>query len=100
MVAGDTCYVRGGIYRETVTPKRAGEEGNPIRFVAYPGEKVTLSGTESLACDWQVREGSIYRANVDREFVQLFVDGDMMVEARWPNMGFPDELWDRSFCCG
>jgi len=92
---GDTCYLREGTYREQVTLATAGEEGAPIRFVAFPGEVVTLCGTDPLDLEWQVHEGSIYRARVDREFEQLFVDGEMMIEARWPNMRF-DELWDRS----
>jgi len=94
MVAGDTCFIRGGTYRETVTPKNSGEEGKPIRFVACPGELVTLSGTEPLTCKWEVHKGSIYKTKVDRDFEQLFVDGRMMVEARWPNMPF-EELWNR-----
>lgn len=92
---GDTCYLREGTYREQVTLTTSGAEGAPIRFVAFPGEVVTLSGAEPLDLDWQVHEGSIYRARVDREFEQLFVDGEMMVEARWPNMRM-DEMWDRS----
>ena len=95
MAPGDTCWVRGGTYRETVALKRSGQEGKPLRFAAYPGEVVTLSGTEPLECKWQAHQGSIYKTRVDRDFVQLFVDGEMMVEARWPNMRM-EELWDRS----
>jgi len=95
MVAGDTCFVRAGTYRETVKPKNGGRKGRPIRFVAYPGEVVTLSGTEPVNGDWQAHKGSIYKTKVSRDFVQLFVDGQMMIEARWPNMRF-EEQWDRS----
>jgi len=92
---GDTCWLREGTYRERVSLATSGAEGAPICFMAFPGEVVTLCGTDPLDLDWQVHEGSIYRAQVDREFEQLFVDGDMMIEARWPNMRF-DEMWDRS----
>lgn len=94
MHAGDTCYVREGTYRETVRPRNSGSEGKPIRFVAYPGEKVTLCGTEPIYGDWKVYKGKIYQSRVDRDFVQLFVDGEMMVEARWPNQPF-EERWDK-----
>ena len=61
MVAGDTCYVRAGTYRETVRPKNAGAEGRPLRFVAWPGETVTLSGADVIEGTWRVHEGSISR---------------------------------------
>lgn len=37
-VAGDTVYIRGGTYRETVTIANSGTSGNPITFTAYSGE--------------------------------------------------------------
>ncbi|MGD8239354.1 MAG: right-handed parallel beta-helix repeat-containing protein [Armatimonadota bacterium] len=92
---GDTCYVREGTYRETVSVARSGEPGRPIRFAAYPGETVTLSGTEPIETQWAVHKDSIYKASVRPDFEQLFVDGTMMVEARWPNMRFA-QLFDRS----
>ena len=95
MVAGDTCFLRGGIYRETVRPKNSGRRGQPIRFIAYPGEVVVLSGTEPIKGQWSVYRGSIWKTAVHKVFVQLFVDGRMMIEARWPNMQF-HQLWDRS----
>ncbi|MFQ5808064.1 MAG: right-handed parallel beta-helix repeat-containing protein [Armatimonadota bacterium] len=95
MRPGDTCYVREGTYRETVNVARSGEPGRPIRFVAYPGDLVTLSGTEPIEAQWAVHKGSIYRASMRADFQQLFVDGNMMIEARWPNMRF-EELFDRS----
>jgi len=92
---GDLCLVREGIYRETVRPKNSGRTGDPIRYVAYPGEKVTLSGTELITGEWSKYKGSIYQTKLDLNCEQLFVDGKMMIEARWPNMRFED-LWERS----
>ncbi len=92
---GDTCFIREGTYRETVRPKNGGRTRDPIKYVAYPGEKVTLSGTELVTGAWTVYKGSIYQAKVELDVEQLFVDGQMMIEARWPNMRFK-ELWERS----
>jgi len=92
---GDICFVRGGTYRETVELDTSGTHSNPIRFAAYPGEVVTLSGTEKLDADWHVHTGCVYKTKVPRYFDQLFVDGKMMIEARWPNMR-REELWNRS----
>jgi hypothetical protein len=46
LVAGDTLYIRAGNYRERVVPKNSGKEGNLITYAAYPGEAVTIDGTE------------------------------------------------------
>ena len=84
MLAGDTCYVRGGIYRETVTLPLSGTAEAPIRFLAYTNETVTVTGLD-LVSGWTVHSGSIYRCTVPSEVSQLFADGELMVEARWPN---------------
>ncbi len=108
MVAGDTCYVRGGTYRKLVRPRRSGSKKKPIRFEAWPGEVVILSGTKPWhglparekhgqdgRATWSIHKGHIYKTRVPEEFDQLFVDGQMMIEARWPNMRF-EQRFDKS----
>jgi hypothetical protein len=88
MEAGDTCFIRSGTYRETVTPAYSGTEGNPITFKAYPGDTVTVSGTEIVSGGWSQYSGSIYRipANLDLgQYNQVFVDGKMAFLAQYPN---------------
>ncbi len=82
---GDTVYLGDGAYRETLRPAKSGQAGRPIRFVAMPGDRPVLSGAEALAGPWQQHQGSIYKLQTDLKFIQLFVDGKMMPEARWPN---------------
>jgi len=96
MRAGDTCHVRAGVYREGVRVTHSGIEGKPVRFAAAAGERVVSKGTEPIPGKWEVHKGKIYRTQADLDFIQVFVDDRMMVEARWPNMRFPDELWDRT----
>ncbi len=94
--AGERCLLRAGIYRETVTPANSGTAESPIVFEAYSGEAVTISGADPVE-GWSLVEGEIYRAPVtlpvdgfrDSGFVanQVFVGGQMMIEARWPNAG-------------
>ena len=55
--AGDTCFVREGTYRETVRPKHGGRVRDPIRYVAYPGEKVILNGTDVVRGEWTAYRG-------------------------------------------
>lgn len=92
---GETCWLRQGTYRETVRPKISGTDTEPITFAAYKKERVTISGTE-VVDDWSQHRGSIYRTNVnlpvdgydDTGFFanQVFVGGEMMPEARLPNL--------------
>jgi fibronectin type 3 domain-containing protein len=86
--AGDTVLVRAGIYRETVKPANSGSPGAPIVFKPFEGESVTVSGADEVG-GWSPYQGAIHRA--DQPWTlgpgndQVFVDGRMMVEARWPN---------------
>jgi hypothetical protein len=44
-VAGDTVYIKAGVYNEKVTVQNSGRPGIPITFMAYPGETPILDGT-------------------------------------------------------
>jgi len=88
---GDTCYIRGGLYREEVHPAHSGSPGLPITFEPYNNEAVTISGADPIE-GWTRHSGSIYAAPMDWDMApwapgenQVFVDGAMMIEARWPN---------------
>jgi len=87
---GDICTVHSGVYRETVRPTRSGSATAHIRLEAAAGECVTVSGADLLAGSWSQYQGSIYASPVQGNFVQLFVDGQMMNEARWPNATVDD----------
>lgn len=82
---GDVVYIRQGTYREVVRPANSGAPNLPIVFTSYEGEDVTVSGAEVLDGRWTVHEGDIYKTGTSLVFTQLFVDGVMMNEARWPN---------------
>jgi hypothetical protein len=89
-VAGDTVVIRAGVYRESVTLPHSGAAGSPIVFQSYPGETVTVSGADVIPSQsWTAHSGSIFQApmawtlGVGND--QVFVDGAMMNEARWPN---------------
>ncbi len=91
---GDLVLVREGDYHETVVPKRGGLLGEPILYVAYPNERVCIAGTEVVTGRWKRHKDDIYKIKVDANVEQLFVNREMMIEARWPNMTF-DQLWER-----
>jgi hypothetical protein len=99
MKAGDTCLIRGGTYRESVKIRVSGEPGKPVRIAAYPGEEVVLDGTDVAAGPWTRHQGSIYKTRLPKGVEQVFIGRDMMIEARWPNMGF-HQIFDRSRWAG
>lgn len=86
MSAGDICYVREGIYRETVRPTQSGSSGSPIRFEAYNGESVYITGA-NLISGWQSIGNGIVAADLPAgaQVSQLFLDWKQMEVARFPN---------------
>jgi|GEM_PF-1810978 len=87
MQAGDTAIIRGGVYRETVTPANSGTADKPIIFKSYENESVTINGAD-LVTGWVNDEGNIAKAPMAWSLGsgnQIFVNGTMVDEARWPN---------------
>ena len=86
--SGDTVLVRGGVYRETVKPANSGTSSARITYKPYNGERVTVSGA-NVVSGWSTHAGSVYKATQSWDLGtgnnQVFVDGRMMIEARWPN---------------
>ena len=88
VVAGDAVFIRGGTYRETVTPLNSGTDSAPITFQAYSNEIVTISGADIITNSWVVYSGNIYSNAMSWDLGsgnQVFLDGQMMIEARYPN---------------
>ncbi len=104
MKAGDTCVLKSGVYRETLKPARSGTQTAPITFRGAEGEQAVISGADVLT-GWK-QEGGLYAAPMDwtmdievekgiRDGDQVFIDGEMTSEARWPDTGskLPDFLF-------
>jgi hypothetical protein len=89
---GDTVYVRGGTYAETVTPARSGLPGKPITFRPYKNEVVAFRGTGTVApTEWRDEGNGLWSAPWGEAYVsdnnqsdQVFVDERMAQLARWP----------------
>lgn len=83
---GDVCTIRGGVYREEIVVKGLkGTAVNPITFRAYPGENVIFDGTFAIKGSWTVFKDDIYSIKLESDIWQLFVNGEMQINARWPN---------------
>jgi hypothetical protein len=94
MLAGDTCYIRGGTYHEAVVASNlVGSAQLPITFRSYNDETVKFDGTKALtelgSTGWVQQSGSIYKTTLNQDVWQIFDDGAMMIPARWPNASFP-----------
>ena len=87
---GDTCFIRAGVYRETVIPAHSGTEAAPILIMPFDQEPVTIDGSDPVTA-WSEFRGSIFQAAATSspELLanQVFVDGGMLPEARWPSTG-------------
>ncbi|MEQ9287643.1 MAG: right-handed parallel beta-helix repeat-containing protein [Cyclobacteriaceae bacterium] len=83
MVSGDTCYIRAGVYRETVTPKSDG-----LTFKNFENEYVLITGLDVIT-GWQLYDGGvadgIMKAPSKTKITQVFVDGKRMNWARYPD---------------
>jgi len=101
MTAGDTCYVRGGHYAEPlVLDGCVGTPGNPVTFAAYPDERVVLDGTVAVTSRWERYKGSIYKTRLAQDVWQLFLDGEILTTARFPDAGWSDgSIWDLRTSC-
>jgi hypothetical protein len=109
--AGDVIKIRAGIYRETVIPANSGSEGKPIVFEPEGNSVVVISGADPVEGGWTVYKGKIYRRKITLPLAgyndritnnetllanQVFVNGKMMIEARWPNVSNLDDLMNRN----
>ena len=84
---GDACILRGGVYREVLRPERPGEPGRPIVFRAFESETPVISTCEPLG-DWRQEEDGLWSAPMPVDLEdgnQVFADGQMLPEARWPD---------------
>ncbi len=91
MEAGDECVIRGGTYREIVTPLNSGEADRPITFRNYEDEKVWIDATDPID-GWTPYKNNIYTAKVHHRWIALpaewqglYYNEKLVNEARWPN---------------
>ncbi len=84
--AGDTVYIRGGVYNERVVLKTSGSQDKYITFTNYPGEAVTIDGT---GIDWGYDWNSLI--NINRQSY-IILSGLNVKNSRWFGIGStPDD---------
>jgi len=96
--AGDTVFIKPGTYCESVKPKNSGKDGSPITFRNCPGEeKPLIIGGDRVTGPWTKEGNGIYWAPCNWGMKvpgqnQVVVDGDLMIEAREPNISGKEQL--------
>jgi hypothetical protein len=92
---GDTCWIREGVYRETVRVTRSGRANKPVTFARFPAEHVIVDGSDPVIGPWVKDQDGVWKAkfNSDGPVEAVFCDGRMMMEARWPNCSW-EENWN------
>jgi hypothetical protein len=55
LIAGNTVYIRSGIYNEKITPLNSGNINNYINYLVYPNENVMIDGTNIILTSTDVR---------------------------------------------
>jgi hypothetical protein len=68
MKPGDTCLVRGGVYREWIKPLMGGVSENcRITYKAFPGETPVIKGSERITT-WQSQGNNIWMVELPESF--------------------------------
>lgn len=95
---GDECHIRKGRYhqKEFKISGKQGSAANPIIIRGYKNEIPIIDGTVPLKPKgrWIPKrdpKGTTYRAKIWRDIWQLFVEDEMMTNARWPNALWSDK---------
>jgi len=107
---GDTVSIRGGTYREQVNLNRSGNTtAGPITFTAFNDEEVVVTATDRLTGFVQTAEtsddpniyvaslaGSTTNSLLNRHELTVFVDGEVVQEARSGNSAdyLDIDTWD------
>ena len=68
LMAGDTCFIRSGIYRELVGPVNGGTSKNKqIVYKAYQGETPVICGSERIST-WAAQGANLYTVTIPNTF--------------------------------
>ena len=93
-VAGDTVFIKGGVYKGPLFPKNSGTSANYISFKGVQGDNVIIEGGYKVT-GWAVHAGSIHSASWDSSWLSAeqpgisgssgFVNVDYKLDAdHWP----------------
>ncbi|KAL9968135.1 hypothetical protein ACROYT_G026469 [Oculina patagonica] len=90
---GDECVIQPGTYHETVTiANKHGTKESPIIIRGSPDGVTKMDGTIPLTpAKWEKMPNGAYKGVIYHDVTQLFIDEQMMTNARWPNALWSDK---------
>lgn len=108
---GDTVILYNGVYRETIRPLRSGKAGKPIIITNAPGQSPIITAMDEIKGPWKDEGNGIFSTGTSPvkalydggKFTsgtgaassgldQVYLNGTMLVEARYPNKVSADLL--------
>lgn len=107
---GDECVLATGRYIEptVVIDGLSGSDNAHIVIRNGDGQTPQIDGTQPINAKWSPYEPiqvtnnrdhtNIWMATLENDIIQLFIDGDLMTNARWPNALWQDRtVFDRKY---
>jgi len=85
LIPGDSCIIRGGIYNEVLDIYTSGTKNAPMIIKSFEGEIVLLKNAQKISGNWDKIENEIYRIKSMKRYNQLYVNGQYINKAQWPN---------------
>ncbi|WP_139958299.1 right-handed parallel beta-helix repeat-containing protein [Flavicella sediminum] len=84
---GGVCFIKEGLYRETLKPLKSGNSLNKIVYCNFKNEKVIITGTDVLPDKWSKDKEHIYKIPFEKKSkeVMIYAEGNLAPEASWPN---------------
>ena len=83
--AGDTVYVKDGIYYEWVDVKNSGVSGKPIIFKAFPGDQPVIDGSGVNVPDWYALFHSSGNDYITLDGFEVRNSGECLIRLRHGN---------------
>ena len=81
-------FERDGVYSGQINIKASGITNKPLIFGAYgTGRNPVISGSIQVS-NWKPYKGNIYSSYVKSKVKDIFVNGERMILARYPNSGY------------
>ncbi len=91
-IAGDSVIISEGVYRESVSPANGGTTpARRITYIAAPGEKVELKGSEVVS-GWKKVGGNVWKTVVDNSMFGNFNPFELNVYGDWLLSGHDHHL--------
>jgi hypothetical protein len=102
--AGDNILFKcGDSWQGSITVSSSGAAGNPITYGSYgTGADPAIKGTVTISSPWTRYSGNIFVADVQQNIDRVFLNGQPMTLARYPNTGYiaiTDTLSAMTFTC-